>query len=86
MKKMLFVMVMSLAVCACSSLTQAERAERDAKTALAVELRQPLDGRSEATSGKRRSPEAKRSGWWRSQPPNPDRRESEAMGENKGGR
>lgn len=37
MKKMLFVMVMSLAVCACSSLTQAERAERDAKTALAVE-------------------------------------------------
>ena len=47
------------------------------------DLRQPLDGRNGETSGKRRSPGAQRSGWWRSQPPNPDRRESEAVGENK---
>jgi hypothetical protein len=36
-KFILFMMAMSLAVCACSTLTSAERAEREAKTAQAVE-------------------------------------------------
>lgn len=36
MKKLLIIMIVSLAVCACSTLTSAERAERDAKTAQAV--------------------------------------------------
>lgn len=37
MREILFFMTLSLAVCGCSTLTSAERAERDAKTALAVE-------------------------------------------------
>ena len=37
MKKLLIIMIVSLAVCACSTLTSAERAEREAKTAQAVE-------------------------------------------------
>ena len=36
-KLILFMMAMSLAVCGCSTLTSAERAARDAKTAQAVE-------------------------------------------------
>ena len=37
MKKLLIIMIVSLAVCACSTLTSAERAEWDAKTAQTVE-------------------------------------------------
>ena len=37
MKKLVIIIIASLAVCACSTLTSAQRAERDAKTAQAVE-------------------------------------------------